>query len=257
MQDDAVTSASEPNSFVALFPVPWDLDGAGLLAEVHGQTWIEEVSYTLDSDGQGRIAFGNGMQARIDVDEPIPFLAELPGTVQDVFTDTERVLLREHRAIWRVSMDCPKAEGRRRALRFGQIISTFVEAGACGVFMPMTRQLHAPGFVKLQAMELRNIPSLVNLFVTAWDNGSWMGTRGLTAFGLPELETPINEGLNAAYYRLMDVASEMLVLQDSFAPDTRLQLGPKYYVVEPGPRGMHDEETPVCGAFGRQSIMPG
>lgn len=252
-----------PNSFVALVPVPWNLDCSKLLYETHGQRWLEHTRYEVEPaddsrayPATGTIRFEDGKTAQIIVEEPIPNLVSLAATSRIPCTPGEAMMLRDHVAIWRVSMQVEKDHALETAKRFARILNTFVEAGAPAVFLPFILELHSPAFLQSQSENLDKITNLVNLFVGAWDKDGWMMTRGLTVFGLPELETPVNEGLNAAYFRLMDCASGMLNQQSRFAPGSRLQIGPKAYIVEFGPIGPRDEQVPICGAFGVQSLTP-
>ncbi|MBA2662510.1 MAG: hypothetical protein H0U74_09470 [Bradymonadaceae bacterium] len=256
-----IAEKAAPNSFVALIPVPWGLSSGPMLGEVHGETWLEVADYeviALASDaaypGQGQVRFEHGPAAQIIIEEPIEQLVSMAAMSREPFTAVEAVLLKEHAAIWRVTMLTEREHCLETARRFARIVSTFVEAGAPGVFLPFSLEMHSPGFIKQQAVDLEQLPAVVNLFVAAWNQDKWMMTRGLTVFGLPELETLVDEGLNAAYFCLMDVASAMIAQQDAYPPGSRLQIGPKLYQVAAGPLGPRDEKVPICGAFGVLSI---
>lgn len=263
MSDTTPETKATPNSFVALIPVPWKLDHAEHLIEFHGERWLEHTKYqvqpvsdALTYPATGSIQFEDGVTATIVVEEPIPHLVELAAMSRIPCTPGEAMMLKDHVAIWRVTMTVEKDKGLDTAKRFARILNTFVEAGAPAVFLPAILELHSPAFLQAQSNDLEKISGLVNLFIGAWNTKEWMMTRGLTVFGLPELETPVNEGLNAAYFRLMDLASSMLIQQSPFAPGSRLQIGPKTFVVEFGPIGPRDEQVPICGAFGVQSLTP-
>src|SRR5690606_23893657 len=115
-------------------------------------------------------------------------LADIAGLSRDPFLPAEVALLKAHRAIWRVTLTGERDRCRDTARRFARLLGTFVEAGAVGAFLPFALEMHSGRFIKQQTRDLSEIPSLVNLFVNAWNTDTWMVTRGLTVFGLPELE---------------------------------------------------------------------
>ncbi len=252
---------AEPDSFVVLFPVPWGLDHTETLRAQYRQEWQEETDWWLDESDRpeqgeaeiladGEIEGPDGKSADLVVEPPIEDLVEAVGTSKEPYTASERALLEEHTAIWRISVEGGEKEGLESAVRVTQLMSTFVEAGAAGAFVPAILELHSPSFVQSQAMTIGHIQPVVNLFVGAWDDGEWMATRGLTAFGLPELETPLEGGANAAYFRLMDTASGMINNRASFPIGAELEIGPEAYHIEEGRQGPEDEQVPISGHFG-------
>ena len=106
-------------------------------------------------------------------------------------------------------------------------------------------------------MELTSPQALTNLFINAWHEDGWMRTRGLTAFGLPELEAPVTRGLNAAYFDLMDVAANMIFQAAPFPTGSQLQIGRGMYTLSAGPSGPEDDEAPINGAFGVLTLRAG
>jgi hypothetical protein len=182
-------------------------------------------------------------------------------------------------------------DGALPAARFAaRLMATFTEAGSAGAFVPAIQQFHGSEFIRGQAAQLPPpgvdatnpqgiAQAMVNLFVAAWDdtleNDSdddtpdapsadddaddaepWMMTRGLTSFGLPELETRVDSGFNAAYFRLLDVSSGMIAQQAPYPVGANLQLGPESYTLREGPIGPDDSVVPTSGTFGVFSIMP-
>lgn len=249
---------ADPDSLVALLPVIWDPTQVELLADVHPQVWAEPIAADFDtSDALASFTVGD-VDSPVDVrvDEPIDELVEMIATAKHPFTPEEASRLEEHRSVWRLTMEDVSQAPIRRSHAFARFVSTAIEAGAPGVFFPFCLQLHSPQLVKQLAVDFGKPPALINLFVGAWNDDEWMITRGLTVFGLPELETPIDDGLNAAYFRLMDVAAGMLVQRDPYPDGARLEMGPRLFRIEQGGRGPDDSMLPICGVYGRMSVLP-
>ncbi|MFW5968123.1 MAG: hypothetical protein ACOCV2_11425, partial [Persicimonas sp.] len=97
--------------------------------------------------------------------------------------------------------------------------------------------------------------NLTNLCVHAWHDEDWMTTRGLTAFGMPELQTPIDEGMNAAYFRLMDTAAGMIRQGAAYPDGSDLTIGADTYRLHGERSGPEDDEVPFSGTFGVQSLL--
>ncbi|MFB6263879.1 MAG: hypothetical protein ABEL76_09695, partial [Bradymonadaceae bacterium] len=186
---------------------------------------------------------------------PIEEMTEAAGTGKEPMQPSEYARLEQHTAIWRISVgDDEAAIGG--ALAAGRLMATLARAGAAGAFVPALLQLHSPSFIETQTMKLNHERALCNLFVAAWDDGDWMMSRGLTAFGHPELETPVDSGLNAAYFRLMDIASNTIAREEAYPVGANLEVGGEQYRLEEGRRGPEDERAAVNGAFGTRSIVP-
>ncbi len=260
MTEKRDTPRAAPDSMVALIPVAWEASELDVLQEVHPQVWAENLTDGVDADAlclkPGSTFYIGDCPAPISVvvDEPIEELVGLAGASKHPFNPTEMLQLEEHRAIWRFTMSDISTAPLTRARAFARLIATVVEAGAPGVFLPFCVQLHSSELIRHIAVDLSQPPALINLFVNAWNDDEWMVSRGLTVFGLPELETPVTGGLNAAYFRLLDVAASMLTLQEPHPAGTRIQLGPHIYQVQPGPQGPSDPTVPICGAFGRHTL---
>ena len=253
---------AEPDSFVVLFPVPWEADQTETLHDTHLQHWQEETEWSLEAaDGEepgieaaGRIGGPDDKEAGLVVEAPIDELVEAVGTGKEPFTASERALLENHEAIWRVTVEAGTERGLEQAVWTTQLMSTFAEAGAAGAFLPAIVELHSPSFIKNQSMSIGHIQPIINLFVSAWDDGEWMATRGLTAFGLPELETPIDGGLNAAYFRLMDIASGMINNRTAFPIGADVEIGHESFDLEEGRQGPEDEQVPFSGHYGVRTV---
>jgi hypothetical protein len=257
------TDKATPDSFVGVAPVSWGLENTDVLTETHAVHWQEEATYEVEPvEGEegvlarGRVVFEDGVEAVLVVEEPLEQLHTLAGTSKEPYTPTEVVMLKEHKASWRFVVKGGSKRGTDAARHFARIASTMIEAGAAGIFMPGVVTLHSPRFIKVITMDLDQTQNLANLCVHAWHEEGWMATRGLTAFGLPELETPIDEGMNAAYFRLMDIAAGMIAQNKAFPDGSKLSVGPKTYKLTDGQDGPRDEQVPFSGTFGVQTIAP-
>ncbi len=266
---------ARPDTFVLLAPVSWSLDNAETLTQIHAETWQEEATYQFgdtpspeegealditaaknDIEATGTIAFEDATTIPILVEDEMERLEDAVGTGKEPFQASAIALLRQHSAVWRIVVDSDSEAGTERALRAGRIMGTLAHAGAASVFLPAIVEMHSPSFIKEQTKGLGHEQSLANLFVGAWDEDDWMATRGLTCFGFPELETPVEGGLNAAYFRLMDTASEMIAREEPFPMGSRLDIGPASFEIEEGRRGPEDEQVPISGTFGVQTLVP-
>jgi hypothetical protein len=251
-----------PDSFVGVAPVSWGLENTDVLEETHGLQWQEEVDVELepveDEQGiiaRGRVVFEDDSEAVLIVEDPLDELHTLAGTSKEPYTPTEVIMLKDHVASWRFVVKGGTKRHPNAVRRFARLTSTFVEAGAAGMFLPGIVTLHSPRFIKVVTMDLDQPQNLTNLCVHAWNADDWMVTRGLTAFGLPELETPVDEGMNAAYFRLMDIAAGMISQNRPFPDGSKLTVGPNSYEIHDSQHGPTDEEVPFSGTFGVQSIQ--
>jgi hypothetical protein len=230
-----------------------------LLREVHEEFWIEDLDVSLaetDDGLAGTIEFADGFTASVWVEDPLPELEELSSNTIEPYGASQLVMLRDHVSTWRVTFDDGRVQGRANARRAAMLMSTFVESGAPGVFIPALVRLHSPGTVKRLAMDIDRLENLTTLITAAWHAADWMITRGLTAYGLPEVETPIDSGFNAAYFRLMDIAAGMLGQNAPFPSGAQIEMGPKLYELSDGPHGPTDEQVPISGHYGTQSLLP-
>ncbi len=248
-----------PDSFVALIPVVWDSSEISVLSEVHPQVWAELLvpvdPPTHPTLGAFRVGEDpDGPSITIIEDEPLPQLADLLDHARQPFLPAEALQLRNHSSLWRITLTDVRHAPLARARAFLRVLSTACEAGAPAVFLPSSLQLHPASLVRHLATEHRQPQTLTNLFVSAFNDDDWMVSRGLTAFGLPELETPIVQGLNAAFFRLMDLSCAMIAQESPLSPDRSVQLGPDLLTVETGPLGPPDTGIPVNGSFGRLTL---
>lgn len=234
-----------PDSFVLLVPNPWGDDALDLVRQTHEEVWQQELGLTVDE------AQVDGVAIAIVRDEPLPELVELAPTSLEPFGASALAMLEQHASIWRLVAEGGLASARS-LLKFA---GTLVESGASGVFLPNTLRLHSPRAVQRLTMELAP-PALANFFVSAFDRDEWMRTRGLTALGMPEVETPVAGGLNAAYFRLMDLAAAMIAQGAPFPADSIIDLGSTDARLLDGPQGPDDAEVPVNGLHGVQSLIP-
>ena len=190
---------AEPDAFVGVAPTTWGFENARSLRDFHASTWQQEIGLELEeTDGdahqaKGRIEFPDGYELELLLEDPIDELVEMVPTSKEPYTPSETILIKEHSATWRFVAPDGASRGKEAAKYFARISSTFVEAGAAGIFMPGIAALHSPRFIKKVTMDLAHPQALTNLCVHCWDEEGWMATRGLTSFGLPELDTPVDE----------------------------------------------------------------
>lgn len=249
--------AADLHSLVALLPVPWGEDGLELLKEVHEEIWAEDLDATWEAPGErATLTLRNGHSLSLQVDEAIPELVDLAPTSKHPFAAAELHQIENQRSIWRLVLEGVDSDPRRLAASFARLLSTAIEAGAPAVFLPACVQLHPPALIRHLSMDFNQPDAVINLFVSAWNDDEWMISRGLTVFGLPELETRHKQGLNAAYFRLMDVASTMFLQQAPFPDGAQLQVGPQIFEARTGPTGPSDPQVPFCGHHGTLTIGP-
>lgn len=252
---------SAQDTFVVVVPTSWDSDVADLIVESYENTWFKSLKYETrehaDADWVAELRFEDGGLATVVAEEPMPELTQLAGMSYEPYAASDLVLLKEHVSTHRIVVEGGADDGSRAAMRAAELMSAWVEAGAHGAFIPQAIRLHSPRTVRSLAADLPANDALANIFVNAWHDSDWMRSRGLTAFGLPELETPTTDGLNGAYFRIMDVAANMIRVGRAYPPGAQLEVGPQSFRLEIGPKGLQDDpEVPVCGHFGVRSIMP-
>lgn len=263
------TFAADPDTLVVLFPCPWELFAGEDLAEIHAEHWQERATFSItrreDMIDEGILATGEvhfegeeHVHAELIVEAPLEGIEQLASTSAEPLTPTEQVMLAQHQSIWRVHIQAGSRLGRRAAKRMSQLMATFIEAGACSAVLPGLMRLHSGRFIRKQTMDLFSPQGVANLFVGAWHEEGWMRTRGLTAFGLPEIETRADGGLNGAYFLLMDVAANMLMQMARYPGGAHLQIGPREYRLIEGPNAPfeQDEDVPHSGHFGVQTVTP-
>ena len=257
--DDA---RAEPDSFVGVAPTTWGFDNARNLPEVHASTWQQEIGLELEeTDGdapraRGSIEFPDGYELTLLLEDPISDLVEMVPTSKEPYTPSDTILIKEHSATWRFVAPDGAELRKDAAKKFARLCSTFVEAGSAGIFMPGIAALHSPRFIKKITMDLSHPQAITNLCVNCWDEDDWMATRGLTSFGLPELETPIEQGANASYFRLMDIAADMINRGSAYPVGGNLNVGPESLEVEEGRQGPADQQIPIAGTFGVLTVRP-
>lgn len=254
-----------PDSFVGVAPTTWKHQNAEAILQTHRQHWHEDIEIALEESGDqeeegvfatGELMLANDTTIALVVEEPLEELMHLIPSSKEPYTPTEAMLIKQHAACWRFVIEDGEERGKDAAKDFAKVSSTLVEAGAGGVFMPGTAALHSPSFIKLVTMDLAHPQSMTNLCVNCWDTEGWMATRGLTAFGLPELETEIDEGANSAYFRLMDIAAGMINQNGPYPTGSKLNVGPQSLTIEEGRQGPEDEKIPISGAFGVLTVKP-
>lgn len=234
---------AKPDEFVALAPAPWAKPDPLAIREAYEEYWQEPITVQWER-GRGSAVI-DGTTLTFVSDEPIPELEGLSHAALEPYGASDLAMLQNHLSITRAIAP----DGPRGARALFQFAGALVIAGCAGIFLPNTIRLHSPRTIRRLTMNTDE-QALTNFFVAAFDREGWMRTRGLTAFRLPEVETPIDGGMNAAYFRLMDVAAAMIASGASLPPDSNVQLGPKLYRVTPGPTGPVDDDIPINGVHG-------
>ncbi len=237
---------ARPDDFVVLVANEFGADAVDYIAATHAEFWQEELVIKLGDD-VGQIELPE-MTISLVADPPIPELVELTKTTREPFGGSDLALLERHTQIWRLIGSTQFA-----AWPLVRLASTFIESGASAVFLPGTRHLHSPRAVRHLAMAPA-ADALTNFFVSAFDGEGWMRTRGLTPFRMPEIETQIVDGHNAAYFRLMDVAAAMIANGRPFDEGAALTLGPHAHVLVAGPTGPLRDDLAINGSHGVQTL---
>lgn len=252
-----------PDSLVALLPVTWAPDDWTILTEVHPQNWAEllRAETSAPSGDPLTLRIGDGELSELPslsliAEERLPQLNELIDLAKHPFDATERLLLENHTGIWRITMENLSTNPIEKARAFLRVIATATEAGAPAAFFPFSFQLHSSQLIRHLSVEMQAAQTLVNLLIGAFNDDEWMVTRGMTALGFPELETSLQGGMNGAYFRLLDVATQIFLMESPFRVGSNLQLGAHLFEIQAGPRGPEDKGLPICGAFGRLAILP-
>jgi hypothetical protein len=253
---------AEPDAFIGVVPTTWKHENKDGVLQTHREHWHEDIDIDLEPNeaddifAKGELRLDEGTTIQLMVEEPIEGLMNLIPTSKEPYTPTEAMLIKQQKACWRFVIENGAERGKAAARDFAKVASTLVEAGGAGVFMPGTVALHSPSFIKLVTMDLSHPQAMTNLCVNCWDGDGWMATRGLTAFGLPELETEINEGANAAYFRLMDIAAGMINQGTPYPTGSSLNVGHQAFTLVEGRNGPEDEQVPISGSFGVLTVKP-
>lgn len=237
---------AQPDDFVLLVACEFSPENLPYICATHEEFWQEQLDISLDGPG-GVIALPE-VEVRLHVDQPIPELHEFASRALEPFGASDLAMLTRHTAIWRLTASGPFA-----AWPLVRLTSTFIESGACAAFLPATHQLHSPRAVQRFAMD-PTADAIANFYVSAFDGEGWMRTRGLTPFRLPEVETRIHDGHNAAYFRLMDVAAAMVANGRAFSDGATLSIGPQVYTLITGPNGPLRDEYAMNGMHGVQTL---
>ena len=258
--EGAAPPPAPPDSIVALVACPWERPDRAYLEAVFAEHWTERAELGADPD-RGAWSIEGEEHAAIAWfrEGPVPELGALVGTSAEPLAPAEYEQLRTHRSTMRLVCPAGRRLGRRAAKRVSQALAALVEAGAPAVMLPALATLHGPRVIRRATMDLHDLGATAQLFVGAFHDGDWMRTRGLTAFGLPELEVNTRgHGRNGAYFTLMDTAATMLAQMARFPDGASLQIGPAFWTIGPGPIGIAADETlPVNGAFGVMTLSPG
>jgi hypothetical protein len=254
MQVSPMTDARSPiNKLVLVFPTDWDrfdLDRirSAYAAITQGSPAAPEDTAASDLEttalrvGEGHISGW--------LEESVPELSDLIGTSPLPFQTNEISALTTHTGTLRIIVE-PLETPMATAAFALRICRGLVGSGCAGVFLPSIVRLHSPACIESTLAQGNGIESAIKLLLSARDTESWMTTRGLTAFGLPEVETEIVGGaLNSAYFRILDIAAHVLMTGNALPEGTQVHVGPELLQVHEGPRGPGDPMIPFNGHFG-------
>ena len=245
------------NKIVLVFPTDWHQFDPDRIRSAYAAV-TQDVPEPPQEDGPAdsettTLNLGDG---RISgwLEEAIPDLTDLIGTSPLPFDDGEIKALKNHTGTLRIiieSLDTPMATATF-ALR---VCRGLVRSGCAGVFLPNIVRLHSPSCMEATLAQSTGIESTIKLLLSARDTESWMTTRGLTAFGLPEVETEIVGGaLNSAYFRILDISAHVLMTGNGLPDGTQVHVGPDLLQVQTGPNGPGDPMVPFNGHFGVLSV---
>lgn len=261
--------ATTPDHLVVLMPCPWAMISAEALEEIFAEhwqelahvTWLDESEQDAEQVACAEVRFESANEvvvAKVVVEPPLEGLEQSLSMSVDPLTQAEALLLRDHASLWRIVLPAGKKLGRRAMKRASQLMATFIEAGASAAFLPGVMRLHSARFIKKETMDLHDPQGMTNLFVGAWHADGWMRTRGLTAFELPEIEVRADQGLNAAYFHLMDISANMLMQMARFPSGAELQIGPRTLRIEEADHRFEEAPDPLVpsnGYYGIQRIL--
>jgi hypothetical protein len=234
---------ASPDDFVVLVPSTFEKRSRPYITSTHIESWQETLSIEDVDENTLRISLPEG-SIDVALDPPIAELATYAAGSLEPFGGSDLILLQNHTVVWRLM-----ASGPFSAWPIIRLVSTLTEAGASAAFLPATRRLHSPRAVQRFAMDAAP-DAIANFFVSAFDGDGWMRTRGLTPFRLPEVETEITNGHNAAYFRLMDLAAAMIARGRPFEDGAEITMGPHSHRVALGPNSPLSDEVEVNGIHG-------
>lgn len=255
--------AATPDHLVLLIPCPWPTISAEALEEIFAEHWQEIAHVTwVEEERSGvpcaEVRFESANEVvvpRMFVEEPLEGIEQSLSMSVDPLTHAEALMLRDHASMWRIVLPAGKRLGRRAMKRASQLMATFIEAGACAVFLPGVMRLHSARFIRKETMDLHDPQGMTNLYVGAWHAEGWMRTRGLTAFELPEIEVRADQGLNAAYFHLMDISANMLMQMGRFPSGAELQIGPRTLRIEEADYRMEEAPDPLVPSNGVHGVQ--
>ncbi len=237
-----MTDASPPNTLMIVLPTPWTDGFYERVASTYLDIWDRELMRTINAED----TLNDGDEKARWIQDPlIEHLLESIQHSHPPFAESEQLIAAQHQVSWRVSVESPTYADARFLVR---LLAAITANQSVATLIPSTGRAFPPTFTR-QLSASDEIESIISFFVHAWTEGTTMRTRGLTAFGFPEIETEIVGGKNEAYFNLLDLSASILL--DGMPSLSRvIDLGNAQYelgeMIEPRP----DPENPIAGSFG-------
>ena len=233
-----------PDSLLVLLPwIDATIDVA-LLKETHAHIWAETID-VVETDDTIVLQQVNE-QVTLWIGEQDDTLTAAMPFAPEPFVGSEKLRVETHTHVIHLIAN---GEPTYPTALMTKLVSTFVEMGSAAIFIPMTGRIFPQRWVQRATMT-PDLQATVQIFINAWDDDTTMRTRGLTAFGLPELQLAITEGKNAAFFDLLDISAFMIDRGVAVEVGERVQVGAKFYKAYAVESPTDDPLVPIAGTFG-------
>ncbi len=246
-----MTNQSPPNTLMIVLPTPWNDGFYERVSSTYLEIWDCELfkesvdPKSEDASGMTGILTDGDRRATWSCDPAVEHLAESIAHSHPPFAESEQLIAAQHKVSWRLSIESPSYEDARFIVR---LMAAVTANQTVATLIPSTGRAFPPTFTR-QLSASDEVESIISFFVHAWTEGTTMRTRGLTAFGFPEVETEISGGKNESYFNLLDLSASIL-LDGMPALSRTIDLGNSQYelgeMVDPAP----DPENPIAGFYG-------
>lgn len=200
-----MTNQHPPNTLMIVLPTPWNDDFSDRVASTYLEIWDREL-HSEGDDTKGM--FRESDQSAVWIRDPmVDHLAESIAHSHPPFAESEQLIAAQHKVSWRVNIESPTYADARFLVR---LMAAITANQSVATLIPSTGRAFPPTFTR-QLSASDEIESVISFFVHAWTEGTIMRTRGLTAFGFPEVETEITGGKNEAYFNLLDLSASIIL----------------------------------------------
>lgn len=235
----------EPNALLVIVSTPWEDDLQTRVTDAFADIFPSPISVDEDS------IFVDGTTINVVKDEPLEALQEIVSLAQPPFAETEAYAVSAQVCSWRLSVEDATVNDLGPLKK---VLVCLAASGALSFFVPATVRIFSPTFVRQSASD-PSAHTSAHLFVHAWNAGDAMRTRGLTSVGLPELEIGTEEGMNGAFFNLMDAATACLESETPLTIDRTVLIGPRPYTLS-NATDRTDQISPISGHFGVLRLDP-